>query len=193
MTKRGFTGRYFVLALLLVAALVLAACGPRGPQGAKEEPTTVAETASEATEAPTETAAEEPTAATTEEGTAEAGVASAEDQPVTQKLGGTWCTDEEDVSTPREHLGGDYRDVASSDAVSFHPALTTDTSSSGYQAMVYSGSLLRLDEKTLEYIPNMAECYTISDDGLTFTFNLRQGMLWSDGEPITAQDFKWTY
>ncbi len=39
----------------------------------------------------------------------------------------------------------------------------------------------------------MAECYTISDDGLTFTFNLREGMLWSDGEPITANDFKWTY
>ncbi len=59
--------------------------------------------------------------------------------------------------------------------------------------MVYSGSLLRLDENTLEYIPNMAESYTISEDGLTFTFNLRQEMIWSDGEPITANDFKWTY
>jgi peptide/nickel transport system substrate-binding protein len=71
--------------------------------------------------------------------------------------------------------------------------MTTDTASSGYQAQVYTGGLLRLDENTLEYIPNMAESYTISEDGLTFTFNLRQDMKWSDGEPITANDFKWTY
>ena len=39
----------------------------------------------------------------------------------------------------------------------------------------------------------MAEKYTISEDGLTFTFYLRKDMKWSDGQPITAQDFKWTY
>ncbi|MDI9549475.1 MAG: ABC transporter substrate-binding protein, partial [Chloroflexota bacterium] len=89
--------------------------------------------------------------------------------------------------------GGEYHDVATSDAVNFHPALTTDTASSAYQAMVYSGALLRLDENTLEYIPNMAESYTIAEDGLTFTFKLRETMKWSDGEPITAHDFKWTY
>ncbi len=59
--------------------------------------------------------------------------------------------------------------------------------------MVYTGALLRLDEETLDYIPNMAESYEIAEDGLTFTFHLRQNMLWSDGQPLTAQDFKWTY
>jgi peptide/nickel transport system substrate-binding protein len=39
----------------------------------------------------------------------------------------------------------------------------------------------------------MAESYTIAEDGLTFTFKLRQDMQWSDGTPLTAQDFKWTY
>jgi peptide/nickel transport system substrate-binding protein len=77
--------------------------------------------------------------------------------------------------------------------VSFHPYLTTDTASGDYQGLVYTGGLLRLDENTLEYIPNMAESYEISPDGLTFTFRLRKNMLWSDGKPITAQDFKWTY
>jgi peptide/nickel transport system substrate-binding protein len=71
--------------------------------------------------------------------------------------------------------------------------LTTDTASGGYQGFVYAGGLLRLDESTLEYKPNMAESYTIADDGLTFTFKLRKDMQWSDGQPITAQDFKWTY
>lgn len=108
------------------------------------------------------------------------------------KLGAT-ITSTEEVTTPRSHLGGEYHDVATSDAVSFHPYLTTDTASGSYQAMVYTGGLLRLDPKTLDYIPNMAESYSISEDGLTFTFHLRQNIKWSDGVPITAHDFEWTY
>jgi len=107
--------------------------------------------------------------------------------------GGIAVTSTEDVTTPRTRHGGEFHDVATSDAVSFHPYLTTDTASGSYQGMVYTGGMLRLDEKTLEYIPNMAESYTISPDGLTFTFHLRKNMLWSDGQPITANDFKWTY
>jgi peptide/nickel transport system substrate-binding protein len=106
---------------------------------------------------------------------------------------GTTVTSTEDVATPRTHIGGELKNVATSDAVSFHPYLTTDTASGSYQGMVWTGGLLRLDENTLQYIPNMAESYSISADGLTFTFHLRHGMLWSDGQPITAQDFKWTY
>jgi peptide/nickel transport system substrate-binding protein len=111
----------------------------------------------------------------------------------TELESGITVVSDEEVSTPRSNFGGEYRDVATSDAVSFHPYQTTDTASGGYQGMVYTGALLRLHEDTLEYIPNMAESYTISEDGLTFTFNLRQDMKWSDGQPITAHDFKWTY
>ena len=106
---------------------------------------------------------------------------------------GATITSTEEISTPRPQLGGEYHDVATSDAVSFHPYLTTDTASGSYQAMVYTGGLLRLDPKTLDYIPNMAESYSISEDGLTFTFHLRKNMKWSDGMPITARDFEWTY
>ena len=35
--------------------------------------------------------------------------------------------------------------------------------------------------------PATAESYTVSDDGLTYTFTLRQDAKWSDGEPVTAQ------
>jgi peptide/nickel transport system substrate-binding protein len=108
------------------------------------------------------------------------------------KLGAT-ITSTEEVTTPRTHLGREYHDVATSDAVNFHPYLTTDTASGSYQAMVYTGGLLRLDPQTLDYIPNMAESYAISEDGLTFTFHLRQNMKWSDGVSITAHDFEWTY
>jgi peptide/nickel transport system substrate-binding protein len=111
----------------------------------------------------------------------------------TELEAGITVVSDEEVSSPRTRMGGEYRDVSTTDAVSFHPYQTTDTVSSGYQAQVYTGGLLRLDENTLEYIPNMAESYTISEDGLTFTFNLRQDMKWSDDQPITANDYKWTY
>lgn len=37
-----------------------------------------------------------------------------------------------------------------------------------------------------------AESWEISDDGLTITFNLRQDLVWSDGEPFTSEDVLWT-
>lgn len=102
---------------------------------------------------------------------------------------------DEDVTTLRDEalFGGQYCSTSASDAVSFHPYTTTDTASSGYYGNVYASGLLRLDENTLEYVPNMAESYTIDADGLTFTFKLRENIMWSDGQPLTAQDFKWTY
>lgn len=38
-------------------------------------------------------------------------------------------------------------------------------------------------------VPGQAESWTISPDGLTWTFKLRDGLLWSDGTPLTADDF----
>lgn len=44
-----------------------------------------------------------------------------------------------------------------------------------------------------EIVPALAERYTMSDDGLTFTFHLRRGIRWSDGEPFTANDLEYGY
>ena len=40
-------------------------------------------------------------------------------------------------------------------------------------------------------IPGLAESWEASDDGLTYTYTLRDGLLWSDGEPLTAEDVAW--
>jgi oligopeptide transport system substrate-binding protein len=40
-----------------------------------------------------------------------------------------------------------------------------------------------------DIIPGMAESWTISRDGLTYTFTLRSGLKWSNGDPLTASDF----
>ena len=44
-----------------------------------------------------------------------------------------------------------------------------------------------------EIHPDLAADWEISDDGLDYIFNLRDGLEWSDGEPITCADIKWSY
>jgi len=42
-------------------------------------------------------------------------------------------------------------------------------------------------------IPGQAESWEISDDGLTYTFHLREGIKWTDGEPVLASDFVFAF
>lgn len=53
-------------------------------------------------------------------------------------------------------------------------------------------SLMTWDENN-ELVPRLAEEYSVSDDGTTFTFKLRDDLKWSDGEPLTADDLVFTY
>ncbi|MFH1017929.1 MAG: peptide ABC transporter substrate-binding protein [Pseudomonadota bacterium] len=52
--------------------------------------------------------------------------------------------------------------------------------------------LVEIHPKTLEPTPDIAKTWEISDDGLTYTFHLRQSV-WSDGQPLTARDFEWSW
>ncbi len=40
-------------------------------------------------------------------------------------------------------------------------------------------------------IPGLAESWEVSNGGLTYTYKLREGLKWSDGEPLTAEDVAW--
>ncbi|WP_018687965.1 peptide ABC transporter substrate-binding protein [Ahrensia kielensis] len=52
---------------------------------------------------------------------------------------------------------------------------------------------LTTEDAHAEPIPGQAESWEISDDGLTYTFKLRDGIQWSDGEPVTAEDFVYSF
>ena len=53
--------------------------------------------------------------------------------------------------------------------------------------------LTNYDAKDDHAIPALATAWTTSADKLTWTFTIRDGMKWSDGQPVTADDAAWTY
>ena len=53
--------------------------------------------------------------------------------------------------------------------------------------------LLRWDPVWTRLVPNVAQSYSVNDDATEFTFRLRQGMRWSDGQPFTADDIMFWY
>ncbi|HJN58542.1 MAG TPA: peptide ABC transporter substrate-binding protein [Dehalococcoidia bacterium] len=77
------------------------------------------------------------------------------------------------------------------DPATLDPHLVTDTTSAGLVVELFSG-LVSLNS-SLEIVPELAESWEISDDGKVYTFKLRDGILFSDGSPITARDFKWSF
>jgi peptide/nickel transport system substrate-binding protein len=78
------------------------------------------------------------------------------------------------------------RVVMHSDLKIVDPIWTTAYISRNYGYMVYD-TLFALDEQ-LNVQPQMVESYEISDDNLTYTFTLRDGLQWHDGQPVTAED-----
>ncbi len=60
-----------------------------------------------------------------------------------------------------------------------------------WEANIIGDMLMGLTTEGLDGkpIPGAAESWTVSEDGLTWTFHLRAGATWSDGVPVTADDF----
>jgi oligopeptide transport system substrate-binding protein len=65
---------------------------------------------------------------------------------------------------------------------------------------VYEAHVLRdlfeglvMQDSKAELIPGVAESWTVSDDGKTYTFKLRENAAWSDGSPVTAEDFVYSF
>lgn len=74
---------------------------------------------------------------------------------------------------------------------SLDPAMTTGLTEANVQAELFEG-LTRLDRDNQPQ-PALAERWDISPDGKTYTFHLRPGITWSDGTPITAHDFVYSW
>ena len=74
---------------------------------------------------------------------------------------------------------------------SLDPGLATDTTSANVIANIMD-PLVVLDEN-LEPQPNLAESWEESEDGTTVTYHLRQDGMWTNGDPVTAADFEYSW
>ena len=82
--------------------------------------------------------------------------------------------------------GKTLRVVMHSDLKIVDPIWTTAYKTRNYGYMVYD-TLFAMDEK-LAIKPQMVGSYSVSNDKLTYTFTLRDGLLWHDVAPIKAED-----
>ena len=75
---------------------------------------------------------------------------------------------------------------------SIHPITSTDLYSRNIHDLTLA-SLLTKDPETYEWKPYLAEKWDISKDGKVFTFYLRKNATFHDGQPITAEDVKFSF
>jgi peptide/nickel transport system substrate-binding protein len=78
------------------------------------------------------------------------------------------------------------RYVPNGDFSQLDPIWTTSYIVRNHGYMVWD-TLFALDEN-LEVQPQMVDTWSVSDDGLVYTFTLREGLIWHDGGPVTAAD-----
>ena len=75
----------------------------------------------------------------------------------------------------------------------FNPVLTTSDTGAAVLDKLYP-RLLGQDVQTGEIVPTeLAERWELAEDGRVYTFFLRDTLYWSDGQPVTAADFRFTY
>ena len=88
--------------------------------------------------------------------------------------------------------GGSLTHTTIGDPLTFNLAISTDSSSSAVLGPLFEG-LTETSWLTNEVEPSLAESWEHSDDGLTWTFHLRDDVRWHDGTPFTAHDVEFTF
>ncbi len=73
------------------------------------------------------------------------------------------------------------------EVASLDPQLATDGTS--FEVIAdFTDGLMQMDTDG-QPVPAIAESYEVSEDGCTYTFHLREDATWSNGDPVTANDF----
>lgn len=72
------------------------------------------------------------------------------------------------------------------------PHIVTGVSENKIVSALFEG-LVSKHPETLEPVPGVAETWDVSEDGMVYTFNLRDDAVWSNGDAVTAEDFVWSW
>jgi oligopeptide transport system substrate-binding protein len=101
------------------------------------------------------------------------------------------------IAAPTITLAEDLADIQilrlgnGSEPQALDPQISENTQDSNVERDLYEG-LTTLD-KDGKVAPGVAESWTISPDGMVYTFKLRANAKWSNGDPVTADDFVWSW
>ncbi|MDA1085779.1 MAG: extracellular solute-binding protein [Verrucomicrobia bacterium] len=106
--------------------------------------------------------------------------------------GPDWKERPDPLASPDAEVGGQISIFAGQYPKSLNYYLDNNVFSYRVTAFMYE-SLLGTDGITADYVPNVAEKWSISEDKLSFTFWIDKRAHWSDGRPITAEDVKFTF
>src|SRR5690606_19609024 len=98
-----------------------------------------------------------------------------------------------DLPPVAERIGEEPLVVAPIDAVgtyggTWRTALIGGQDTAWLERTVNYDNLVTWSVDWQEILPDVAKAYEVSEDGRSFTFHLRRGMKWSDGEPFTSAD-----
>ena len=86
----------------------------------------------------------------------------------------------------------DFRFINGAEPKSLDPHIMTGQPEGRIADAIFEGVTFR-DPETLQPIPGCAERWDVSADGKTYTFHMRKEAKWSDGTPITAHDFVYSW
>lgn len=93
------------------------------------------------------------------------------------------------TSPPTENV---LRYISGSEPESLDPTLPNGQPEARILMSIYDG-LIEYHPKTMEPIPSIAESWEIKEGGTEYIFNLRKNAKFSNGDPITAHDFVYTF
>ena len=166
--------RFLGIAFLAVACLIAVACGGEEAPTPTPTPEPTATPVPTAVSTPPPTRAERPTPSTSQ-----------------AKVAPELLQTPERVGDEKR-TGGVFRRLWS-DPPTLDPALVTDGTSYGIVIELYSGLVKLTGESNDPIAMDLAESYSVSNGGRTYKFILRENLKFSDGSPITASDFKWSW
>lgn len=170
--------------IVLCAASLLAACGGLSSPTA----TTAAKTATAAPTSATVTTGGNPTAAPTAAAATSAGVGSAVAPSVAPQPAATSASQTGTGPTGGTLTGG--FDVGPGGTPQLFNPMSGGAGFTWYEK--YFSKLLVYDVQFSKLQGDLAESWDISADGKQYTFHLRKGVLWHDGQPFTSDDVKFT-
>ncbi len=94
------------------------------------------------------------------------------------------------AETPKDTL---VEAFAIDDVISMDPGEAFELTAAEITGNTYS-MLVRLDiNDTTKIVGDLADSWTVSDDGLTYTFKLKPGLKFASGNPVTAADVAWSF